>query len=132
MDNKTQSEPISDISSMRGRLRVLHQEQLEILHIMMDCGPMIVGSLYQTYRSCSYPNCRCHKGEKHGPFPAISYSVNGKHKSRPIRQDDVLAVQKKTQEYHRFQKALTRWRAVFRESEVLLEKIREICVEYYQ
>ena len=122
----------SDISKLRLRLRSLHDEQLELLHSMMDCGPMIMGSVYQTYRTCSYPNCRCHKGQKHGPFPAISFSFNGKHKSRPIRRDDVAVVQQKALAYKRFQHALTQWRALHRESETILERIRELSVEQYK
>lgn len=122
----------SDISVLRLRLRAVHDEQLELLQTMMSCGPMIVGSVYVTYRTCSYSNCRCHKGQKHGPFPAISFSVNGKHKSRPIRRDDVAIVRKKAQAYKHFQNALTRWRTLHRESETVLERIRELSVEQYQ
>jgi len=121
-----------DLSSLRSRLRKIHDEQLELLNSMMDAGSLIKGSIYQTYRTCSYPNCRCHRGRKHGPFPAISFSINGKHHSRPIRRDDFADVQRKAGAYKRFQKALTQWRAYNRESETILEKIREISVEHYQ
>jgi hypothetical protein len=120
-----------DISSLRSRLRKIHDEQLELLNRMMDIGPLLKGSVYQTYRTCSYPNCRCHQDQKHGPFPAISFSINGKHHSRPIRRDDFAEVQRKADAYKRFQKALTQWRAYNRESETILEKIRELSVEHY-
>lgn len=122
----------SDLSQLRLQLRQLHEEQLELLQTMMDCGPMIAGSVYETYRTCSYANCRCHKGQKHGPFPAISFTVEGKRKSRPIRQDDFPGVQKKAAAYKRFQKTLTRWRASHRQSEAILERIRELTVEQYR
>jgi hypothetical protein len=121
-----------DISVLRRRIRGIHDEELRLLNDMMDCGPMIVGSVYESYRTCSYANCRCHKGQKHGPFPSISYSINGKHKSRPIRRDDVAAVQMKASAYKRFQNAIARWRVLCRECETLLERIRELSVEHYQ
>lgn len=129
--NHTDSPLGSDISQLRRRLRELHDQQLQLLHTMMECGPMIAGSLYQTYRTCSYPNCRCHKGEKHGPFPALSFTVDGRRKSRPIRRDDVDLVAKKAAAYKHFQKSLTRWRALHRESETILERLRELSVEPY-
>lgn len=122
----------SDVSLLRRRLRELHEEQLQLLRVMMDCGPMIVGSVYQTYRTCSYANCRCHRGQKHGPFPAISFSVDGKRRSRPIRRDDVEVVVRKAQSYRRFQRALTQWRALHRHSEAILEKIRQRCTQQYR
>jgi hypothetical protein len=93
---------------------------------------MIAGSVYQTYRTCSYPNCRCHKGEKHGPFPTLSYTVAGKRKSRPIRRDDVADVSQKAASYRLFQKTLTRWRTLIGDNEAILERIRELRVEQYQ
>jgi hypothetical protein len=122
----------NDISVLRSRLRKVHDSQLELLHVMMDCGPMIMGSVYQTYRTCSYPNCRCHSGQKHGPFPSISFSIDGKHKSRPIRRDDVTEVERKASAYKRFQNALMRWRANNRESETILERIRELSAGHYK
>jgi len=132
MNSKPLTQLSSDISVLRRRIRGLHDEQLALLNTMMDCGPMIAGSIYQSYRTCSYPNCRCHKGQKHGPFPAISYSVHGKHKSRPIRRDDLDSVQTKAAAYKRFQNAITAWRALCRECETLLERIRELTVQHYQ
>jgi hypothetical protein len=122
----------SDISQLRLLLRKHHDEQLELLHSMMDCGPMIIGSVYETYRTCSYPACRCHKGQKHGPVTTISFSINGKHRSRPVRRDDITTVTKKAGAYKRFQDALTRWRALHKESESILERIRELSAEPYQ
>jgi len=122
----------SDLSILRRRLRELHEEQLQLLHVMMDCGPMIVGSLYQSFRTCSHPNCRCHQGQKHGPFPTISFSVEGRHRSRPIRADDVESVTRKAGSYRRFKTALTRWRALHRQAEAILERIRQLNTEEYR
>ncbi len=79
----------SDVSMLRRRIRAIHEEQLALLNIMMDCGPMIAGSIYQSYRTCSYPNCRCRQGQRHGPYATISYAIGGKHYSRPIRRDEL-------------------------------------------
>jgi len=132
MEYNAPSVPSSDISVLRRRIRSIHDEMLPLLNSMMDCGPLIVGSIYETYRTCSYPNCRCHKGQKHGPFPSISYSISGKHKSRPIRKDDLPGVTTKTAAYKKFQNALVQWRTLCRECEGLLERIRELSVQQYQ
>lgn len=132
MKNNVPSALSSDLSMLRQRIRGIHDEMLPLLNSMMDCGPLIVGSIYETYRTCSYPNCRCHKGQKHGPFPSISYSINGKHKSRPIRKDDLPSVTTKTAAYKKFQNALAQWRTLCHECERLLERIRELSVQQYQ
>jgi hypothetical protein len=132
METKSSPQLPSDISLLRQRIRTIHEQQLQLLNTMMDCGPMIVGSVYETFRTCSYPNCRCHKGQKHGPFPSISYSINGKHKSRPIRRDDLTDVQTKASAYKKFQTTILRWRALCVECEKLLERIRELSVRHYQ
>jgi len=126
------TKPPASISHLRQRLRQLHQEQSDLLGVMMECGPMIVGSVYLTYRTCSYPNCRCHKGQKHGPFVAISYTLDGKRRSRPIRAEDVEMVRAKAQAYKRFQTTRTRWRKLCRQCEEVLEKIRLSTAEQYQ
>jgi hypothetical protein len=34
---------------------------------------MIFGTISEVYRECGQPSCRCHQGEKHGPFMQVSY-----------------------------------------------------------
>ncbi len=117
---------------LRRRIRAIHEEQLALLNIMMDCGPMIAGSIYQSYRTCYYPNCRCRRGQRHGPYATISYAIDGKHYSRPIRRDELPDVRAKASAYKRFQKAITAWRALCRECEILLEEIRKLSIQHYQ
>jgi hypothetical protein len=31
------------------------------------------GTLSESYRTCGYANCRCHRGEKHGPHLYLSF-----------------------------------------------------------
>jgi hypothetical protein len=132
LSNLTDTALPSDLSILRAQLRRIHKQQLELLNIMMDTGPIIMGSVYQAYRTCSYPNCRCHHGQKHGPFPSISFSFQGKNKSRPIRRADVQEVQQKAAAYKRFQTAFAQWRSQNIQEERILEKIRLLSAEPYQ
>jgi len=43
---------------------------------------MVDGSIYTVYKKCGNKNCRCAKGELHGPFKYLSKKVDGKTKLR--------------------------------------------------
>jgi len=34
---------------------------------------MVQGSFSQTFRTCKTPNCRCQRGEKHGPHTYLTF-----------------------------------------------------------
>jgi hypothetical protein len=48
------------------RARLLHRLQLA-------AEQMIQGSLSQSTRTCGNPNCRCHRGQRHGPHTYLTY-----------------------------------------------------------
>jgi len=40
--------------------------------------PLLRGSLIETYKRCGKPNCKCQKGQGHGPKYYLSISYPGK------------------------------------------------------
>jgi hypothetical protein len=65
---------------------------------------MMFGTVSETYRTCGQPTCRCHQGEKHGPFLQISYrggegKTTGYHVPRALEE----TVQEAVEAWHRFQ-----------------------------
>jgi hypothetical protein len=118
------------------QLRQLLSQQIEELSALIwkmgDSDPLIMGSYYQVYKSCTQPNCRCQQGQKHGPFPALSWSVNGKKRMVMVRQEDAAMVARKAAAYRQFQKNLTDMRRLMGRIDELIVKIRSLLLQEYQ
>jgi len=67
---------------------------------------LIRGSLAQTYLTCGTPGCRCHQGEKHGPYYILSWSESGKRKSAYVPEDKVSGVRRMVTNYQAAREAL--------------------------
>ena len=93
---------------------------------------MIIGSIYEVYKTCSKPNCCCKKGKKHGPFFALSISVEAKRSVKVVRKNDLAVVREKALAYQSFQKGLTRIRKIDKEIVILLEQIKKEFLEEYR
>jgi hypothetical protein len=120
------------LSKIRQQVTQLRAQQDTVLRILLDCGPMIVGSLYDVFRKCGKRGCRCTMKQPHGPFKALSYSIGGKHKNKSVRVADVAQVQEKTEAYRNFQDALTKWRSVVSNMEERFNELRPLLKEEYQ
>ena len=70
-----------------------------LLKDINDKSFLLKGSLNQVYRKCGNPNCRCARGEKHGPFYLLTWSEGGKTHSRHIPRDQASKVKKMTANY---------------------------------
>ena len=45
---------------------------------------MIKGSISEKFIACKKPNCKCNKGQLHGPFLYLSQKINNKTKNQPV------------------------------------------------
>lgn len=105
MSNNLSNETDSlSTSQIRQKLQRLSKQQKELVDELVGTDEMIVGSVFEVYKTCSKPNCCCQRGQKHGPFTAISYSVNGKIHHRMVREEDKKVVIKDAANYKAFQK----------------------------
>jgi hypothetical protein len=118
----------------RLRQKVLQSRQMRRKYIenLLHPKPMIIGSLYEVYKTCSKPNCSCKEGKKHGPFPALSVSIKGKRSLKMVRKEDQLAVREKAEAYQAFQQGLARVRKLNKEIDSMLEEIKSEYLERYQ
>jgi intergrase/recombinase len=64
------------------------------------------GSLAETYLTCGTPGCRCHEGEKHGPYYILSWSEGGKRRSVHVPADKVERVRRMIANYQAVREAL--------------------------
>ena len=83
----------------------ISEKRAALLKELKQCARgMMFGTVSETYRTCGQPTCRCHQGEKHGPFAQISYrgrsgKTTGYHVPRGLEE----RVKKAVSAWHRFQ-----------------------------
>jgi hypothetical protein len=65
----TSNSPTRIITSMKTtRNRLLHQ-------LLKAAEIMLQGSISETTRTCGYPGCRCHSGQRHGPHTYLTFKT---------------------------------------------------------
>ena len=129
MSNQMSSERISRI---RQRIYYLLKEKSAIVWNLPEPKAMILGSFYKVYRTCSHANCCCKRGKKHGPFWALSMSIDGKRSLKMVKKGDVDEVREKAFAYKDFQKGLAKIHKLNKELDGLLEKMKESFMEEYK
>ncbi len=81
-------------SQLRQRLaqlgRVRWRLETALMHLTQQ--PLVAGSLIAKYKRCNKGDCRCTRGELHGPFWYLSQTVDGRTVMRFIRAAEVARV----------------------------------------
>jgi hypothetical protein len=65
---------------------------------------LIRGSLVRYFLTCGQKTCRCHQGEKHGPYWYLSVNQAGKTRMRKLQDHQVTAVRRALKNYNRWWK----------------------------
>lgn len=120
------------LSHIRQKIYQLRKRRGAYIEKLLHPKPMIIGSLYEVYKTCSKPNCCCKKGKKHGPFFALSISVEAKRRVKMVKRDDLVVVRDKALAYQSFQKGLAKIRKADKEIVTLLEQIKKEFLEEYK
>jgi len=120
------------LSRIRQKIYQLRKRRGIYIEKLLRPRPMIIGSLYEVYKTCSKPNCCCKKGKKHGPFFALSISIEAKRSVKMVRKNDLEVVREKALAYQSFQKGLAKIRKIDKEIVILLEQIKKEFLEQYR
>jgi hypothetical protein len=120
------------LSRIRQKIYQLRKKRGAYIEKLLHPRPMIIGSLYEVYKTCSKPNCCCKKGKKHGPFFALSISVEAKRSVKMVRKNDLAVVRQKALAYQSFQQGLAKIRKTDKEIVILLEQIKKEFLEEYK
>ena len=120
------------LSRIRQKIYQLRKTRGAYIEKLLHPRPMIIGSLYEVYKTCSKANCCCKKGKKHGPFFALSISVEAKRSVKMVRKNDLGVVRQKALAYQSFQQGLAKIRKTDKEIVVLLEEIKKEFLEQYK
>ena len=86
---------------------------------------MIRGSLGETYRRCGKANCWCAKeGEGH-PYLRITWTENGKPKTKAVSRKDLQQITRLTDNYRRFRNLRTEVKMLNEQLRLLLDEFEE-------
>ena len=120
-------------SSIRQQVYLLQKEKNQIIWDLLNSLPvdMIAGSISYVYRKCGKPTCKCQKGGKHGPYPAIQIKIKNKRTVKMIKKSDVEEVEKKVNEYKAYQDGLAKINKLHKEILSLLQEARDKNLEEY-
>jgi hypothetical protein len=111
-----------DIKTVMKTLSDLNQLRTKYIFSLLHGKDMVHG----------LPNCKCTKGNRHGPYAALSINKHGKQKISLIRKADTLPVMKKARRYRYYQKTLSKIRKINRAIDRLLENIKAETTNEYQ
>jgi len=69
---------MADISALRRQIFNLNKKRQDAINRVLNTKPYIAAQVYERYRKCGKPNCKCAKGELHGPFLWIYQKKKGR------------------------------------------------------
>lgn len=112
---------------------LLHEKERLVLSIVDSMPSSMIPATYSlVYKTCNNPNCRCKKGHKHGPYPAIQIKQEDKRPLKMIRKEDTSDVKKKVTQYQTYQMTLAKINKINNKINHLLQKERDENLEYYK
>ena len=68
---------MEEISALRKKVSDLNKKREAAIHRTLHTKEYIAAQVYERYKKCGNPNCKCAKGELHGPFLWIYQKKKG-------------------------------------------------------
>ena len=115
---------MNDLSQVRKRIYELNRKRWLLIEKVMSPGELLTAQFYQRYTKCSNPNCKCAKGELHGPFPWLYQNRKGKKRiSTTCLPEKVNDAEKFSENYKSFKE---KWQNIQKMNEEIDDLIEEI------
>lgn len=118
-------------SRVRQKIHRLDKKRRLLLEKLVHPEEMVAGSLYQVYKKCGNPACRCASGKKHGPFTCLSVADAGKRRLVFVRRKDEARVKPQATRYREYQKMMAQTRKMNNEIFELLKILRDTKLRKY-
>jgi hypothetical protein len=93
-----------DISKYRQELRVLFDDERELIETFLVIRGLVKGGIYKTKLKCGKKGCKCERGELHEVWMHYR-SEGGKTKTRTIRKEEVQEYERYTRNYQRYRQS---------------------------
>lgn len=104
-------ENLSKLSTLALRTR-----RQGLTKLMPPLGEILRGSLMERYLTCGKPDCKCARGERHGPIWYLSVSLDQSHRTgRTVASAQVEQVRRWIANYHRVKQHLEKISEINRE-----------------
>jgi hypothetical protein len=113
-----------ELSALRKQVVDLNQERLEAINHVLGTKPYIAAQVYERYKKCGSPNCKCMQGELHGPFLWVYQRKKGqKAVSTTITKGKALEARELSGRYKQLLNLRQKIREVDHQINVLLNKL---------
>lgn len=93
------------IGKKRAALEELWRRRKELLEILLEETPVLIGTVYDTLRKCGNPTCRCAERPTHRQT-LLLFTKAGQRRCRFVRQEDAATLRQAAQRYRVWRKAL--------------------------
>ena len=115
-----------ELSKTRQRISQLGSTRKTLETRIMNTGSMVKASYYERFIVCGKPNCKCTRGEKHGPVPWITAGKGKEIVSTSVPAENVTKVKEMTQNYKDFRNAQKEIKKINGEIDKLIQKILQM------
>jgi hypothetical protein len=97
-------------------LLALRKRREGLTKVLPPLGEILRGSLMERYLTCGNPDCKCARGERHGPIWYLSVTLDQSHRSgSTVPADQVEQVRRWIDNYHRVKEHLEKISNINRE-----------------
>ena len=115
-----------ELSKIRQRISQLGSTRKILETKIMNTGSMVKASYYERFIVCGKPNCKCTRGEKHGPVPWVTAGKGKGTVSTSVPAENVIKVKEMTQNYKEFRNAQKEIKKINGEIEKLIQNILQL------
>ncbi len=104
-------ENLSKISTL-----ALRNRRQGLTKVLPPLGEVLRGSLMERYMTCGNPDCKCARGERHGPVWYLSVTLDQSHRTgRTVPPEQVEQVRRWIENYHQVKERLEKISDINRE-----------------
>lgn len=94
----------------------LRNRRESLLKLLPPLRGILRGSLTERFLTCGKPDCRCARGERHGPVWYLSVSLDQAHRTgTTVPSDQITQVRRGIEDYHRVKEHLEKISDINRE-----------------
>ena len=123
---------MNDISSLRKSIASLEAQRKKIIDYLLNARDMVDGSIYTVYKKCGNKNCRCAKGQLHGPFKYLSKKAGGVTKTVFVRRADEINIEVMATNYRKYINHMARLGKIDKKIYEMVAMIKKIKTSSYE
>jgi len=118
------------VSNVRKKIALLSNERNQLENECLNIKQIMTrASIIQLYKYCNKGNCKCKKGERHGPFPYLTVVINGKTIQKYIGKTSDKELVNSLKRYKIFQNNLVKINKINKEIKNMWKEYRVYMVK---